>query len=635
MNNFKLLALRYHIILFVKTPLTFIILFFLGIQLYGQEKKIEKDSTDIYKKIENYSEKSKFTKLIHRWIFRPSDKQTTRTKRIKPNYRPYEGKTVRKIIINSLDPFGQSVSDTTRKPSKWIERFGNSIHIKSKDMAIRNFLLLKEDQPLDTFLIAESARLLRAQNYIREVKIQPSMVPSAKDSVDVTITTLDSWSLIPEVSLSTSQTKLGFRERNIMGTGHEFDLNFAKRLDDGKTGLDVSYTVPNFKNTFINGTVAYRIDYDGYFEKKIAVERPFYSPLTRWAGGVSVQEDFLERTFYDDSLALVNQDLRFFTHDYWLGHSFNIFKGNTKAERSTNLILTGRALFVDYKEKPPFEYDSIRFFSEEKFFLMSTGIASRQFVEDSYIFKDGRTEDVPIGLVYAVTGGIQYKNQVSRPYLGGQIFYGDYFNWGFLSSNCELGTFFNGSNTEQTAISINLSYFSHLLNLGEKWKMRQFVKPQMILGVNRLNSIGDRLSLNEDPGFSGIGNGLDYYENAIINGFDSYAFGTSKYVLALQTQFYSPWDFWGFRLNPFINFTAGMLKGGDISMGTNQIYSSIGVGCIIRNDYLVFDSFQLSLTYYPQVPGEGDSIFKTNSLRSDDFGFQDFQIGKPHTVIYK
>jgi len=240
-----------------------------------------------------------------------------------------------------------------------------------------------------------------------------------------------------------------------------------------------------------------------------------------------------------------------------------------------------------------------------------------------------------VGLVYSLTGGIQNKNDNSRLYLGAKVFYGNYFKWGFLSTNCEVGSFFNKSRTEQTAYSINVSYFSNLLHLGGEWKMRQFIKPQAIIGINRLNSIGDRLSLNDDPGFNGIYNIPVTDEIGSIEGFDSAALGTKKFVLALQTQFYSPWELWGFRLNPFFNLTAGMLVGGDTNFGTGKIYSAIGIGCVIRNDYLVFDSFQFSLTFYPQIPGQGENIFKPNSFTNDDFGFQDFQIGKPHTVNYK
>ena len=67
----------------------------------------------------------------------------------------------------------------------------------------------------------------------------------------------------------------------------------------------------------------------------------------------------------------------------------------------------------------------------------------------------------------------------------------------------------------------------------------------------------------------------------------------------------------------------------------NKAYSKIGIGLIINNDFLVFSSFQISLSYYPSIPGNGENIFKTNSFETTDFGFQDFELGKPRTVIFK
>jgi hypothetical protein len=619
--------------------LIFIVMVVASPALSAQQKNGVQDSVQFYNKIKAYSEKRKFTKLLHRWIFRPTAHKAEREpiqEKLKPDYKAFEGKIIRKIAIETKDPFGFSFSDSTEVANSWLEKTGNAIHVKSTRMAIRNFLLLKENKPLDTLKLTESARLLRSQNYIREVRIEPKFTSKNQDSVDVSIIVLDSWSIIPKADISSSQTKLKLRERNFIGTGHQFRVGYSKRIEDGKDAFEASYMIPNFKNTFISATGAYSTDYDGFYEKKLSFDRIFYSPLTRWAGGLFLQEQYLSRTLPDDSLVFANQNFKFIAQDYWAGHSFRIFKGNTERERTTNLVLSARALFVDYNALPEMKYDSIRFFSDETFYLGSIGIASRQFVEDSYIFKDGIIEDVPVGTIYSLTGGIQNKNQTDRIYVGGKASYGNYFQWGFLSLNFELGSFFNHSKTEQATFSFRANYFSHLLWLGSKWKMRQFIKPQVVLGFHRLNSIADRLSLNENPDFNGVYGHLYYDQrNGNINGFSSPAMGISKYVIELQTQFYAPWEVLGFRFNPFVNISAGLLSDKAENFGSNRLYSSFGVGCVIRNDYLVFSSFQLSFAYYPEIPGQGKNIFKTNAFENDDFGFPNFQIGKPRTVIYQ
>jgi hemolysin activation/secretion protein len=180
--------------------------------------------------------------------------------------------------------------------------------------------------------------------------------------------------------------------------------------------------------------------------------------------------------------------------------------------------------------------------------------------------------------------------------------------------------FFNKSKSEQSAFSAKANYFTNLIEMGD-WKFRQFVKSQLIIGNKRLNSNADQLTLNEGNGISGFNT--------------STLFGTKKLLFTFQTQSYSPYNIWGFRFNPYLNYTIGMLGNAESGFRKSKAYSQFGVGVIIRNDYLVFSSFQLSLAFYPVVPDSGENIFKTNAINSEDFGFQDFEINKPESVFYK
>jgi hypothetical protein len=250
---------------------------------------------------------------------------------------------------------------------------------------------------------------------------------------------------------------------------------------------------------------------------------------------------------------------------------------------------------------------------------MGVGINTREFVKDNYIFRNGNTEDIPIGRIFGATFGYQYKNQIWRPYLGAQASFGDYYKWGFLSTNFEVGTFFDQSKTYQTSISFQANYFTKLMEVG-KWKVRQFIKPEVIVGINRENSIGDQLTINENYG---------------IYGFNAPLYGKSKMVLTLQTQTYAPKEILGFRMNPFLNYSIAVLGTSNSGLLQNKFYSKLSVGLIISNDYLVLSSFQLSFSYYPRIPFEGENIFKTNTFQTTDFGFQSFELAKPRIVEYK
>ena len=586
---------------------------------FSQVGQVKEDSSAVYKDIQTYSKKNKFTKLLHKLIFEPVNVKRKK-KRVLPRIQQkFEGKIIRNITIETLDPFGYSDADSNREPKNWAEKTGNRIHLKTKKLAIRNLLLFRENKPLDSLLINESARLIRSQKYIRSVRIDLKLSEKNSDSVDVFIRAIDSWSLIPKGSVSSSRSSFELNEKNFMGIGHEFKNKFTNRFSDGKNAYNLDYTVPNIKNSFIKTTFKYNIDLDNYYGKSIDINRPFYSPFAKWAGGIYFDQQFRKDTLQDTNLVYAQQNFKYNSQDYWIGHAFSIFKGNTEKNRTTNLIVSGRYLNINYIESPTIAYDPVDFYSSEKLFLSGIGITSRKFIQDKYIFRNGIIEDVPIGKIYGITGGYQYKNHKGRFYLGGQASFGNYYDWGFLSTNFEIGTFFDKSSTSQTTFSFQANYFTHPIELG-KWKLRQFIKPQVIIGLNRLDAIGDQLTINENYG---------------IQGFNIALYGTKKMMLTLQTQAYSPWDLWGFRLNPYFNYSIALLGNDQIGLLDSKAYSKIGIGLIINNDFLVFSSFQLSLSYYPSIPGSGQNIFKTNAFETSDFGFQDFELAKPRTVIFK
>jgi hypothetical protein len=263
-------------------------------------------------------------------------------------------------------------------------------------------------------------------------------------------------------------------------------------------------------------------------------------------------------------------------------------------------------------------YDTLQRYSNDEFYLASIGISTRKYVQDKFIFKYGITEDVPIGKVFSLTGGYQNKNTIGRLYLGGRISSGNYYPWGYLSSNFEYGTFFHAALKEQGVLTVGVNYFTGLIESG-KWKFRQFVKPQVTIGINRFAT--DSLTLND-------GYGLD--------GFNSTGYsGTSRMLLTLQTQSYSPWNLIGFRFGPYLIFSLGKLGDAVTGFKYSKVYSQIAVGVLIKNENLVINTFQFSISFYALIPGKGHDIFKINSFRTTDFGFRDFEIGKPAAVVFQ
>jgi len=605
-----------------KKILFFILLCFFLQSGYAQvdkknDSKKTKDTTEIYNRIRNYSKKNKFTQVMHKLLFRSKKPKKKEELLVPLDSVNYEGRIIRNINIITLDPFGHSVADTTQVPKNWGERTGNRLHLKTKKIAIKNLLLFKRNTPYNTYKILESERLIRAQRYVTAVRISNQSVGTAKDSVDITIRVLDSWSTIPRFSISSNQVAIGIKEKDFFGSGQQLEYRFTNRFDDGRNANEATYTVPNIKNTYISTVLHYKMDLDNNYIKSVDIERDFYSPLTKWAGGFYFDENFRKDTLQAPDLTFAFQPKKYRSQDVWVGHAFKMFEDPHKA--ITNLITTARFLNVNYSESPTEVYDPNDFYSSEKLILAGVGLNTRKFVKDSYIFRNGQTEDVPTGRIYGITMGYQYKNTFWRPYIGAQYSFGNYYRLGFLSMNFEAGTFLHQSKTYQTSFLFESNYFTKLYSIGN-WKLRQFVNPKVVIGVNRDVSIGDQLNINEQNGLAG---------------FNSYLYGTSKAILSLQTQTYSPHSLLGFRLNPFFNYSIAVLGSPEVSMTSSKPYSKLTIGLLISNDYLVFSSFQLSLSYYPSIPQQGDNVFKTNTFETTDYGMQSFELAKPRVVNYR
>jgi hypothetical protein len=606
------------------------ILFFVFISTndfaFAQKKPAPKDTTKIYSDIESFSKKGRFTKFMYSLIFKPVVSSSTQKKVKKKVYKkliqkPYsvfEGKIIRHINIETLDPFGYSIGDTIFREPNFLSKTGNELHVKSQRITIRNLLLIHQNQVFDSLLVKESERLVRSQRYIRDVSFFVKAAAKGSDSVDIYIRELDIWSITPKGSISTSSSSINLADKNFLGLGHEFQGDFTRNYTEGINAYHTNYSIPNIKNSYVRGTVHFAKEGNKNFNQSFSIDRPFFSPFANWAAGVTFAQQFFNDSAHYDNLHLDMLRYKFNSQDFWVGNAMQLWKGHTEYIRTTNFISTVRFLRVRYLEQPSELFDTQHLFTDENFYLASIGVSTRRYVQDKYIFKFGITEDVPVGKVFSLTGGYQEKSQTDRIYLGARVSMGSFYPWGYLSSNFEYGTFIHASRIEEGVFTAGLNYFTGLIEIG-KWKFRQFVKPQVTIGFNRFAS--DSLTLND-------GYGLDGFQSTSLQ-------GMSRLLLNLQTQAYAPWNFIGFRFGPFISYSLGML--GDEANGfkKSKIYSKIGVGVLIKNENLVFNTFQISLSFYPIIPGSGNNIFKINSFSTADFGFRDFEIGKPGPVDFR
>lgn len=173
----------------IVTLILFLSSFFL---LHAQEKK---DS--LYYKIEEFSDKRKITKFLHRFIFRrEADSASVKSRTEKLLQDTYNKKYIRNIRIETIDPFGYDSKDRKEK-LKWYDWFADHLHSTTRSSTVNNYLLFKEGEEYNAQKLYESERMLRTMPFINRVNISVSEDSSNKDSIDVVVKVLDSWSLKP------------------------------------------------------------------------------------------------------------------------------------------------------------------------------------------------------------------------------------------------------------------------------------------------------------------------------------------------------------------------------------------------------------------------------------------------------
>ncbi|MHC1776529.1 MAG: hypothetical protein AB9834_14085 [Lentimicrobium sp.] len=611
---------------FISTFILCFVLVMASDAAFAQQPDEKKDSSHLYENIEAYSGRSKFTKFMYRLFFKPaantpakSGSKKKKTKRyIQKPYSTFQGKIIRNIHIVTLDPFGYSIGDTIQPNLNFLTKAGNHLHVKSHTITIRNLLLFRKNQVFDSLLVKESERLLRSKAFVTDVAFFVRATGKNSDSVDVFIRELDKWSLIPDADVTNSRVTLRLTERNFFGTGHESRNSFTWYHSSGKTAYNTRYYIPNIRNTYINAVFQLGTDEIQNYTRRIAVDRPFYSPYAKWAAGADFS--YQSRWIYyskDDSLPTLMR-LSYNTRDFWAGNAIQLFKGKSEDKRATNFVTAIRYMRVRYFEKPDETVNLQPLYNDENFYLASAGVSKRKYVQDKYIFKFGITEDVPVGNVYSITGGYQHRVNGNRVYLGARVSVGNYYQWGYLGSNVEFGTFIRSTNMQQGILTAEINYFTLLKEIG-KWKFRQFIKPELTIGLNRYTT--DSITIND-------GYGLNGFNSPLLS-------GTSRMLVTLQTQAYCPWNFIGFRFGPYFAWTFGMLGDETSRFSRSRVYSQFGLGVLIKNENLILNTFQISIAFYPSIPGVGENTIKLNPLETNDFGFRDFEIGKPAPIVFQ
>ncbi len=578
--------------------------------VHAQEKK---DS--IYYKIEEFSDRRKFTKFIHRFIFRrEADSASVTSRTEKQSQASYDGKYIRNIKIETIDPFGYNTKEKKEK-SKWYDWFTNHLHSNTRISTVRNYLLFREDEEYNAQKLYESERLLREMSFVNRVNI--AVENSSKDSIDVVVKVLDSWSLKPRLSYSGSKIGLGMTEENLLGLGHEVDFLYRNDSKEKQDYFYGSYLANNLFGSYINAQILGERDFWKNERLNLTAKRDFFSPLTTWAGGFTF-EYFMRNVLLpmDDLKSFPEVQIKVYSQDFWGGYQIPV-SSNSEERVSSNIALIGRFQNYQYKDSPGI--DQYRFFRSYNSFLASAGFIQRKFSVQQQVFQYDLPEDIPFGYSVNLTAGLLSRSKDVVPYAGISAAFGEFTKLGYFNVKAQFGRFFNEEKINRDAFRLDGTYFTNLVD----WKfakVRHFFSPTLALGNPQNNySYKDRINLSARDEFPVYN--YDYI-------------GTKKLILRYQMQFFINKTWKNFHFSPYITTAFGWLGMPDDKLLKTNVNTKVGIGVLINNPYLVFNRIQVSFMYYPRVPFDNNSVFDFNSYRNSMMPIHNFAAEVPHFVNF-
>ena len=220
------------------------------------------------------------------------------------------GARIGRIFLDKENVFDPSREDEDR----FLYRLANRWHILTRDSVIRQQLLFREGDLYVERLLAESARILRRNDYLYTAVVEP--LQYADGTVDVVVRTRDLWTLIPGISVSRSggenKSRVSLSESNLLGRGARIRLSYMDDVDRESTNFE--FSDENLGHSWLSFYLGLSDSSDGG-TARLRAEKPFYALNTRRNWGLELLDDAREDRLYDlgEEIAEYKHETDFYT----------------------------------------------------------------------------------------------------------------------------------------------------------------------------------------------------------------------------------------------------------------------------------------------------------------------------------
>lgn len=583
--------------------------------------RAQAQDTTFYGGIERYATRHAFTRWLYGTVFVPPVRSEeppapgTPQRRSEP-LMPYAGRVVRSVEVIVLDPFGFELTDGTARPEAWIQRAGNSLHRRTREYLVREFVLVKQGEAFDPLKASESERLLRATPLVNDALVTAHPAGEGTDTVDVRVLVLDRWSIEAWAELEDGGIATTLMDRNLLGLGQRLELRNTSTSAGLTERHQVSHQVYNIRGTYIGSQISYDVNGDdGAVQARL--ERNFYSPLARWAGAAGWGRMWY-RTAPDPGTSTGDLPTERQGVDTWLGRSFLLGHGSATAVRSSALVGGARYTTTRFIRRPAAASTGAVARPNVDQVLLSVGLSVRQYYRERYLYRFGVVEDVPEGLLLRLTGGLRELEGTGRlPYAGIEVARGRHYHGiGYAAVGVAAGGFWREGRAGDACAQVELRYFSDLFRMG-RFRLRQFASLSAVATMPRFTAL--RQDLNGDQ----------------LYGFNSARVGgTHKELLRLETVAYAPWKVLGFRFAPVLLAGLGTIGEEADPLFSGRLHSALGLGLLIRNENLLVKTFEVTFNFYPYVPEENGRVFDMGRYSDYAPRLNDYAFTQPAVVGY-
>lgn len=506
-------------------------------------------------------------------------------------FRQYQGKIIRRIIINHIG-FERNINDTTRyRVVNTVTRVANSLHTDTKEQVIRNNLFFRTNRPLDPYKLADNERYLRDLPFILDARIAVKPVRGNRDMVDIIVYTRDVFSIGGSLSVR-SKTSVQFRiyDANLSGWGQRAEYRSLVDIDRSPTvGHQFLYSKNSIKGTFINGTVSYTQLNTGAsygLENENALylklDRPLVSPYTRWAGGLELSRNWSKNVYEIDPA--IFRSYTYYVKDLWVGYNIGI---KNKVE-NRNRHFVGIRTFGQSFGNVPIQRtgeDTLRY-RNQQYVLGQFTFYNQNFYRTKYVYGFGRTEDVPYGTRLSLLFGQTKQMALVRPYAGIEVERSVFQKSGdFMQYSLRAGGFKDNNKLQDVVMLASANLFSRLM-LWKGLKIRQSVGASYTTILNRNLSLPLRIDNSM---------GIERFKS------DSTTWGTQRLSLHVETVVYIRPTLLGFNFAPFVFTDMAMVAPEREVLIKQKPYFGIGGGLRTRNENLIFGTIELRMFYFPRV----------------------------------